>query len=156
MASLCAVFAWSPSSLSITAYANRKYYFVIVLIPLATLLTSLRIARGEYFRWQALPYYHELVRKLGEYVPKNEPCLSEFPELATAAGRQYYFNYQYPYIGFPSEGLRTIYVKDLASGRLAAIVDGSPKSPPGYYRVDMSRPIPTKSYAMYLHVRNPH
>lgn len=125
--------------------------FLLLLIG-GALFTGARVCRGEYFRWQSVGYFKEVVSQIQNRVELNEPCFSVYPELVASAGRPYYFNSDVPYDGRSPE-LANVLRRAILSQRLAAIVSHSPESPGGYRRVKLSQPVPEKFYPVYLHVR---
>jgi hypothetical protein len=129
------------------------YRFLMVAIIAGALYKGIPSVHGEYYKWQSLGYYREMVTRLRQYVPEGEPCFTVYPELATAAGRTYYFNSDSPYDG-RSPQLAAVKSRVFASGVLAAAVTHSPVSPPGYHRVPISHAVPTQVYPVFLHVRN--
>lgn len=141
-------------SLSLKIAGNLKRYgLVCMLLAVSCLPTAARVIRGEYFRWQALPYYQEIVERLGREIDKDQVCFSVYPELAVAANRTYYFSSDVPYDGRSPE-LRAVYEHVLKSGDLAAIISHSSVAPAGYTRVELARAAPSKFYPVFLHVRN--
>jgi hypothetical protein len=112
---------------------------------------GLRSLRGEYYRWEALPYYDDLVSELRRSVPASEPCHSLYPELAMAAGRIHYVNTMSGYE--QSERLRRVRDRLLADRVFAAVISTSPLPPAGYRHQPLSRPRPRRYTPAYLHLR---
>ncbi len=134
--------------------AGRLYCWVVVVLFLASGLSLARFVRGEYFRWNSLPYYRELVATLNESVPKGEVCISEYPELVTAAGLEYHFNDYVQYGDGRSDMLVNVFREAIASRRYACLISLDPSPIPGYRLVRMQAPAPMKFRHAYLHLRD--
>ncbi len=156
MFSLFVPFVWLAIEKDIKATHGSWRRLFILALAVAALFTGLRVCRGEYFRWKSLKYYREIVEKLREYTDEKEPCFSVYPELAVAAGREYYFNNLDYDAGSSSKELGLIMSNVLGSGKLAAIISHSKKSPSGYHYLPLSEPPPFKFYPVFLHLSNHH
>src|ERR1035437_5126117 len=117
--------------------SKNIYLLILIFILLSLSFTGLRICRGEYFRWQALPYFNEIVTTIEQKTPENQPAYSDYPELIVAANRLYFFNDFVQYDGrAPKQHL--LFNEVLSSGKLSAIVTASEDTPLGYYRYKLS------------------
>ncbi len=134
--------------------SRNIYLTILIFIFLCLSFTGLRICRGEYFRWQSLAYFNEIVAAIEQNTPKNQPAYSDYPELIVAANRPYYFNDFVQYDG-RSPKHQIIFNKVLSSGKLSAIITASEDTPLGYYRYQLSNPVPKKFYKVYLYLRKP-
>ncbi len=155
--SLAVALAWDR--LRLTGYLKQWFYPVaITLLAAAGSFQLARVARGEYFRWQALPYFKEVVATLGSSVPPRSLCISVYPELVTRAGHEYHFDDFGEYVNGWSLELQKVYESALRSGRYAAIIrHGTDESYsiPGYHRALIKTPPPSKFYDVSLYLRNP-
>lgn len=132
---------------------QTNYYRLCLLgIIISSSFMGIRICRGEYYRWKALPYYNEIVSDIKLKTPVNQPVYSEYPELAVFAGRTYYFNDFCQYDGRAPEQ-HQVYVNTLHSGMLSAMVTTDTNTPQGYYRYPISAPKPYKFYTVYLYLK---
>ncbi|MDQ3014052.1 MAG: hypothetical protein M3X11_25525, partial [Acidobacteriota bacterium] len=120
-----------------------------------------RQARGEYLRWQSLPYYREIVATLREKMPPQSPGISVHPELMTAAGHQYHFGDWNQYEDGRSAQLHQVFRQAVESKRYAAIVwlrpdaaDDAAAEFPGYHLVPMKQPLPQGYYPVFLYLRD--
>lgn len=136
------------------------------LFALASLPTTVRIARGEYYRWGALGYLQEIVQVMAHDVAPGAPAFSVWPEMVAAAGHDDYINNWVAYALWPKEHrdregalrgwpsrLAQTYDGLIASCELGALVTHSLRSPPGYRRATLRRPPPVKFSQVFLHVR---
>jgi hypothetical protein len=141
---------------SLTEHAPRPRFYLVLLLLLALggSFEAQRMVRAEAYRWQSLPYYRELVARLREATPPERPIFSVHSELAVAAGREYHFGdyQQYQFTSFPV--LRELFEAQLRSGRYGAILLIEAEAPqlPGYRRAQLSTPLPTKYYPLYLYL----
>jgi hypothetical protein len=136
------------------------------LFMLASLPTTVRIARGEYYRWGALGYLQEIVEVLARDVAPGAPAFSVWPEMVVAAGHDYYINNWVAYALWPKEHrdregalagwpsrLAETYDGLIASCELGALITHSLPSPPGYRRATLRQPPPVKFSQAFLHLR---
>jgi hypothetical protein len=142
------------SSVANTVTPSRSYLYILIFILLSVSLQDVRIFRGEYYRWQALPYYREIVSVIEQKTDKQQPVFSYYPELAVAADRSYYFNDFVQYDGRAPKQ-HEIFQQVLKSGELGAIVTGYKDTPEGYYKYPLSTPDPQKYYTVYLFLKKP-
>lgn len=139
---------------------RKKSGFVnafLVFLVLSGCFQLLRIARGEYFRWQSLPYYQEIVATLDESTPPGSVCISYYPELVTATGRPFYFDDLGEYTAeWADPMLKKVLADELSRKRVAAIIwndDRAEERFPGYRLVKMNREPPRNFWTVYLYVR---
>ena len=151
--SITAALCLRPARSVEPATAARRELAILAAIAIAALFTGARLTRGEYLRWASLPYYDEIVRKIGEMTPPGSPSFSVYPELVWSAERPYYFNAFVPYDG-RDEAWAAVFRAVLSSGRLAAIVWHEPEVIRGYEHCPTSAPVPRGYYAVHLHVRS--
>jgi hypothetical protein len=131
---------------------SGRYLMAVVALSLASLVTEVRVIRGEWYRWSARSYMDEVVLAIARMTTEGRPVFSVYPELPTAARRPHYFNDFVQYDGrSPRHGelLRNV----LESGALAVIVTHTRESPKGYRVVPMSRAVPEKFYPVFVHAR---
>jgi hypothetical protein len=114
--------------------------------------TQIRLLRGEYYRWQALPYYREIERTVRARTSKDEPSFSVFPEILMAASREYYFNAYVPYDG-RDPNLARVFRQTLSSGRLAAVIVHGEAELSGYRRFEGRLPQPERVWPLVLYLR---
>jgi hypothetical protein len=126
------------------------YVIAVIALGLATLVLEVRVLRGEWFHWRARAYFDEVVSTIERITPEGSPVFSVYPELATAAGRPYYFNDFVQYDGRSPQHQRLL-EEVLESGDLAAIVTHQRASPGGYRFVPLSRAVPEKVYPVFVH-----
>lgn len=131
----------------------RAAHIVSLVVFASAVLMGGRFVRGEFFRWQARPYYDALVAALRRVGPPDEPCHSMYPELAIAAGRPYYINTMSGYE--QSERLRRVRDELLRRRVLVALVWPAAEPPEGYRRLVLEEPLPDRIPPAYLHVRAP-
>lgn len=130
--------------------------FLIILV-LSGCFQLFRIGRGEYFRWQGLLYYNEIVATLDKSTPKSSICVSLYPELVTATGRSFYFDDLGEYTAdWADPKLKKVFAEELSKKRIAAIIwndDRAEEYFPGFRLVKMKQPPPQNFWAVYLYVR---
>jgi 4-amino-4-deoxy-L-arabinose transferase-like glycosyltransferase len=151
--SVALALAWD--SLRIRVHQRVIFYLWIALVTLASMFQLARIARGEYFRWQSVPYYKEIVATLENNTAPNTVCISAYPELALLAGREYHFGDWMQYNDGRSEELKKIFWQAMASEKYSAVIwpDATlADSFPGYRLIPMKALPPQKFYPIYLFV----
>jgi hypothetical protein len=129
---------------------------IIILFILGGAFQLARVARGEYFRWQALSYYREISDTAAKYAPPGSVCLSVYPELIARNGCPFYFDDYGEYIGDWSPELRAIFEREVKEGRFAVIIwkkDNLQEEFPNYQLVPMSQSLPDRFFPVYLYVR---
>lgn len=116
-----------------------------------------RSARGEYFRWAALPYFRELVRTVKDRTAPDAVLLSAYPELAVAAGRPYYFGDFMQYTDGRSRELVQLFQSTVEARRFGAILWHIPedRSLRGHSQTTTPLPVPTKARVAYLYLPEP-
>jgi hypothetical protein len=129
---------------------------LISLFVLFFLIQSITSYRGEYFRWESLPYYKELVQTLNESVPEDGLSISSYPDLIALTGRKYEFGDISQYADGRSPELQQILRKSVQSNRYSAIIliGNDTKLPEDCHNIPMKHAPPTKFYAVYLYVCN--
>lgn len=137
--------------------ALGKYLLPLTLLfVLGGLIQSLRIVRGEYFRWQSLPYYKEIVFRLNQSTSPESVSISIYPELVVAAGRKYHFGDWIQYVDGRSDRLEQVFQSAVESDRYAAIIwfdKNAINNMPGYELVTTTHPPPERYYPAYLFIR---
>jgi hypothetical protein len=151
LALACTLAALGLESLEPESGRARLGTFVLLVVVSSAGFMGARSVRGEIFRWQARPYYDELVAELRRVTPESEACYSLYPELAVAANRRYYVNTMSGYE--QSERLRGILRDLFARRRFAALVWPSADPPTGYRPVRLLHAVPERFHAAHLHVR---
>jgi hypothetical protein len=126
-----------------------------LLMALGGIFQLARIARGEYFRWQAYSYYREVSETAIKFAPPGSACFSVFAELVVPGGCTLYFDDYGEYIGDWSPELRAIFEREVKSGRFAVIIwkkDSLQAEFPNYQLVPMSQNVPERFFPVYLYV----
>lgn len=135
---------------------KEKYAIMFtVLLILSSGLFLISVARGEYYRWQSVPYYLEMTESVRTLTPPNSICISVYPEIVTKAGRSFHFDDWGEYNDGWSPELKEVFNKAISSKRYAAIImhsDGLKFD--GYHLVRMKTPPPEKFYKAFLYVRD--
>jgi hypothetical protein len=72
--------------------SRRRFLVAIIALGIASLITEVRIIRGEWFRWGARAYFDEVVLTIERITVEGEPTFSVYPDLPAAARRPKYFN----------------------------------------------------------------
>lgn len=132
------------------------YSIVIILLAAAGSFNLVRAARIEYYRWQELPYYNEMVERLNKLVPPKSVCISVNPELVTSGGHEYHFDDWAEYAENWSPELNKIFRERISEKRYAAIIWHTSQVNDefkGYRLIKMSQPMPQKHYPVFLFVR---
>ena len=117
-----------------------------------------RVIRGEYFRWQALPYYREVSRKVAEITPPGSECLSVYPELVHEAQCAARFDDFAEYSSGWSPKLNEIFKSELASGRYKTVVwsrDDFAAEFLNYHLVEVLAPPPMRARKLYVFAADP-
>jgi hypothetical protein len=140
-------------------YFNRRFLYqaLVAAFLLAGGFQIVRQARGEYLRWQSLPYYREVVATLKEKMPPQGLGISVHPELVTAAGHEYHFGDWNQYEDGRSAQLHQVFRNAVESKRYAAIVwlrDDAAAEFPGYHLAPMKQPLPQGYYPVFLYLRD--
>lgn len=128
---------------------------MIVLLVLGGAFQQVRVLRGEYFRWQGLPYYREIFETVGKIAPPQSRCISTLPELVVWNGCEFYFDDFEEYDGNWSPELGEAFAREVGTGGYAAIIwydDKFAEKFPNYRLVPMSQKIPEKYAVIYLYV----
>jgi hypothetical protein len=137
--------------------ASPKLAFAMIVLMIAGGVFQLvRIERGEYFRWQAYPYYREISDTAKSFAPSGSTCFSVFAELVARGGCQFYFDDYGEYIGDWSPELRAIFEREVSAGRFAVIIwkkENFQEEFPNYELKPMSQPVPERFFPVYLYVR---
>ncbi len=134
-----------------------SYGLLIFLFALASIAQLIRVGRGEYFRWQSLPYYREIVATLEKNISPGTVCISAYPELVIFAGREYHFGDWIQYVDGRSKELEGIFQQAVESKTYPAIIwqdINLPRNYPGYHLLPMENLPPQKYYSVYLFVRD--
>lgn len=132
----------------------KPEFAVIVLLVLGG-FNLMRNARGEFYRWQSLNYYREVISTIDRYVPRNRANFSVYPELIAFGGRAYLFNDVAQYVDGRSPELVRLFSESLRSGGYGAIIlsERLPEdSLPGFRFMPMKHSVPTKFYPVFLYV----
>lgn len=135
---------------------HLTYSIVIILLTAAGSFNLIRAARSEYYRWQELPYYNEMVERLNKTVPPKSVCISVNPELVTEGGHEYHFDDWAEYAENWSPELNKIFRESISEKRYAAIIWHTSEVNDefkGYRLIKMSQPLPQKHYPVFLFVR---
>ena len=129
---------------------------MVVLLIAGGAFQLVRVARGEYFRWQALSYYREIYNTAATLMPPNSVCVSVHAELVARHGCQLHFDDFGEYVGGWSPELSEIFEKELEAGRYSVIIwntDNLQRRFPNYHLVLMSQSPPERFWPVYLYVR---
>ncbi|MBX3164161.1 MAG: glycosyltransferase family 39 protein [Bacteroidetes bacterium] len=133
---------------------KQKYLItILILIGLSFSFRGVQVLRGEYFRWQSLPYFKEIVSVINTKTSSEEISYSDYPELVVSAQRNYFFNDFVQYDG-RAKLQHKIYDSVMHSGKPAAIINCSREAPQGYFRYPLSQPEPYKFYKVFLHLHH--
>lgn len=133
-----------------------SYSSLIALLFIAGSFYLVRVVRSEYYRWQELPYYNEMVMRLNQTIPPKSVCMSVRLELVTAGGHQYHFDDWAEYAENWSPELNRIFRQRIEEKHYAAIIwytDEVNEQFKGYRLIRMSHPVPQKHYPVFLFVR---
>jgi hypothetical protein len=136
---------------------TRKAIHVLsaCLLAIAGAFQLARITRGEYLRWQSLPYCKEMVSTLADYAPPGTTCFSVYPELVTAAGRDYHFGDWIQYLDGRSQELTQLFRNTIRINRYPAMIWHDEKQSaifPEYRLIPMKQAPPAGIYPIYLYV----
>jgi 4-amino-4-deoxy-L-arabinose transferase-like glycosyltransferase len=141
---------------------GRRFYrglpLLLLLFALSGLFQMARGARGEYFRWQGLSYYNEIVSTLSGLTQSQSVSISVYPELSAAAGREYHFGDWIQYLDGRSSELQKVFREAIETKSYTAIIwhEKDANLFPGYSLAPMSAPLPERFYHVYLYVRGPY
>lgn len=130
---------------------------MIILLTLGGAFQIFRVLRGEYYRWESLPYYREVFETVGKIVPKGGKCVSVYPELVVWNGCAFNFDDFEEYNGTWSPELSEIFEREIKQGNYAAIIwfeDNFSEKFPNYRLVKMSQNLPERFFKVYLYVPN--
>jgi len=130
---------------------------ILFLLILGGSFQMVRVIRGEYFRWKSLPYNQEIIETVNRLTPPESVCISVFPDLLTASGREFHFDDWLEYAVPWSPELNEIFKREVATGRYPAIIwhdSISEEKFQGYRLVRMKTPVPEKVHPVYLYVRD--
>jgi len=137
---------------------QQLYAALLALMMFSGFIGIVRAARGEYFRWQSLPYYREIVATLKRETTQQGLCISVHPELVVAAERAYHFGDWYQYADGRSPELQALLKNSIASGRYEAVIwltdDAGTNLLPGYRLIRMQEPPPANHFPVFLYVRS--
>ena len=135
---------------------KEKYAVVFTAMLIASAVLFLfSVGRGEYNRWQSLPYYREMVENVRQLTPHDSLCISVYPDIVTAAGRDFHFDDWGEYNDGWSPELKEVFNKAISSKRYTAIIMHSDDLKfDGYHLVRMKTPPPEKFYKAFLYVRD--
>jgi len=128
---------------------------MIVLFTLGGTFQLVRILRGEYFRWQALGYYREVLDRTKKSIPPGGTCVGVAVELVVWSGCRFHFDDYGEYDHGWSPELRETFESEVRTGRYAAILwydDKLQSRFPNYRLVPMSQSPPERSFPVYLYV----
>ncbi len=155
--SIIASVVWAQ--LSQSGRFHRLVPLALLFLTLAGLFEMARVARGEYYRWRSLPYYEEIVSRLSNLTQPQSVSISVYPELVTAANREYHFGDWIQYVDGRSPELRKVFSEAVESRNYPAIIWYEKDSNglfPGYSLAPINQPIPERFYPVYLYVRSPY
>lgn len=137
-------------------HALRKLALaMIVLFTLGGAFQLVRILHGEYFRWQALGYYREVIEQTKKSIPPGGTCVSVAVELVVWSGCRFHFDDYGEYDHGWSPELRETFEREVRTGRYAAILwydDKLQSRFPNYRLVSMSQSPSERSFPVYLYV----
>jgi 4-amino-4-deoxy-L-arabinose transferase-like glycosyltransferase len=143
-------------------YAGFKRNFLpklalsmIILFTLGGAFQLARILHGEYFRWQSVGYYREVLERAAKFTPPDGTCVSVAAELAVWSGCRFHFDDFSEYEHGWSPELREAFEKEVKTNRYAAILwydDSLQTRFPNYRLVPMSQSAPERSFPVYLYV----
>jgi hypothetical protein len=136
--------------LSLTS--ERRRIAAVGLVCIGGFVMLARQGHGELLRWQAKPYFSDLVANVHRIPAAAGPMYSDYPELVDKADRTSYVNDFVQYDGRSAE-LKQAYDRLMRSGSLTAIVRGDPSTPRGYVPVPTREPVPSGVYVAYLFAR---
>ncbi|HEX9960551.1 MAG TPA: glycosyltransferase family 39 protein [Pyrinomonadaceae bacterium] len=128
---------------------------MIVLFTLGGAFQLARILHGEYFRWQSVGYYREIVDLTAKFAPPGGTCISVAAEMAVWNGCRFHFDDFSEYEHGWSPELREIFEREVKTNRYAAILwydDGLQTRFPNYRLVPTSQNAPERSFPVYLYV----
>jgi hypothetical protein len=128
---------------------------MIVLFTLGGASQLARILHGEYFRWQAVGYYHEISDRTAKTIPPGGTCISVAAELVVRGGCRFHFDDFSEYEHGWSPELREAFEREVKTGRYAAILwyDNALQTRfPNYRLVPTSQNAPERSFPVYLYV----
>lgn len=132
--------------------SERRRIAVVAVLCVGLLVMAVRQGHGELVRWQAKPYFSELVGDARKVPASAGPVYSDYPELVDGAGRVVYVNDFVQYDG-RSPALKHAFDRLMQARKLTTIVSANPQAPPGYVRVATGERVPTGVYVAYLFVR---
>lgn len=144
-------------------YADfKKNYFPALALAMIVLFTSggaiqlARILHGEFFRWQSVGYYREVLDRTAKTIPpEGGVCVSVAAELVVWSGCRFHFDDFAEYeIGWSPE-LGELFEREIKAGRYAAILwydDTLQSRFPNYRLVPMSQNEPERFFPVYLYV----
>jgi hypothetical protein len=128
---------------------------MIVLFTSGGAFQLARILHGEYFRWQAVGYYREILDRTAKFTPPGSDCISVAAELVVWSGCRFQFDDFSEYEHGWSPELREAFEREVKTGRYAAILwydDVLQTRFPNYRLVPMSQSAPERSFPIYLYV----
>jgi hypothetical protein len=128
------------------------------LLTLAGGFQLARMGRGEYFRWQSLPYYREIVSTLEQYAPQGSTCFSVYPDLIAAASREYHFGDYVQYVDNRAPELGEFFRRAIETHKYPVMIWSDPNESdvfPEYRLIPMKQPMPAGFYPVYLYVLDP-
>ncbi|MBV9217750.1 MAG: glycosyltransferase family 39 protein [Acidobacteria bacterium] len=134
-------------------FQNYAQAFVVIVI-LAGAFQSVRTARGEYFRWQAAPYFREVSETASRSISPGAKCISRYAELVMRSGCELYFDDHQEYYEGWSPKLGEIFREKLASGDVALIIwntDMLDKQFPNYEGIPINSPAPARFPPVFLY-----
>jgi 4-amino-4-deoxy-L-arabinose transferase-like glycosyltransferase len=128
---------------------------MIILFTLGGSFQLARILHGEYYRWQALDYYREVLDRTKKSIPPGGTCVSVAVELVVWSGCRFHFDDYGEYDHGWSPELREAFEREVGTGRYAAILwydDKLQSRFPNYRLVPMSQSASERSFPVYLYV----
>ncbi|HEX8249053.1 MAG TPA: glycosyltransferase family 39 protein [Pyrinomonadaceae bacterium] len=128
---------------------------MIVLFTLGGAFQVARILHGEYFRWQTVGYYREILHQTAKFTTPGSTCISVAAELVVWNDCRFQFDDFSEYEHGWSPELREAFEREVKTGRYAAILwydDALQTRFPNYRLVPMSQSAPERSFPIYLYV----
>lgn len=136
---------------------DRRRRLLLILILLAgSLINLVRVGRGEYFRWQALPYYQEIMGELGGAgINDSDVCFGNYSEYAAYSGCRYYFNDWMQYTDGRSAEMKSLFEEKYRAGTYRALLlhdNRGENLPAGCRLVETKNQPPDKAGRIFLYL----
>lgn len=139
----------------VQAGRQRPAVALIALMIFGGIFQLARVSRGEYFRWNALPYFQELSETASHHVGPGSACVSVYASLVVPHGCNLHFDDYSEYGNTWAPELSKVFEQEVRSGKYAVIIWSENdffETLPQYERIQTSNAVPDRISPAFIYV----